>query len=55
MFGTTLNTEYAIAADLLDLDERGLADLATTAVDVSYAPDEVKERVRAEISAYVGG
>ncbi|WP_404382236.1 adenosine deaminase [Knoellia locipacati] len=54
MFGTTLNREYAIAADLLDLDERGLADLATTAVDVSCAPDAVKQRIRAEISAYVG-
>ena len=54
MFGTTLNREYSIAADLLDLDERGLADLATTAVDVSYAPDDVKQRVREEISAYVG-
>ena len=28
MFGTTLNQEYAVAADLLDLDEAGLADLA---------------------------
>ena len=50
MFGTTLNREYAIAADLLDLDEDGLADLARTAVDVSYAPDDVKRRVRGEIS-----
>ena len=28
MFGTDLNTEYAIAARLLDLDEQGVADLA---------------------------
>ena len=34
MFGTTLNREYAIAADLLDLDEGGLRELATTALDV---------------------
>ncbi|CAN7412186.1 adenosine deaminase [Knoellia sp. LjRoot47] len=54
MFGTTLGREYSIAADLLDLDEAGLADLATTAVDVSYAPDDVKTRIRGEISAYVG-
>ncbi|MFW5470041.1 adenosine deaminase [Knoellia sp. CPCC 206435] len=53
MFGTTLNREYAIAADLLDLDEDGLADLARTAVEVSYAPDEVKRRVDDEITAYV--
>ncbi len=32
MFGTDLNTEYAIAARLLDLDQRGLADLALAAV-----------------------
>jgi aminodeoxyfutalosine deaminase len=49
MFGTTLNREYQIAADLLGLDEAGLADLARTAIDVSFAPDEVKTRVRAEI------
>jgi aminodeoxyfutalosine deaminase len=55
MFGTTLNREYEIAADLLDLDELGLAELATTAVDVSYAPDDVKQRVRAAISDYVAG
>ncbi len=49
MFGTTLNREYEIAADLLDLDEAGVADLARTAVEVSYAPDEVKTRVLGEI------
>ncbi len=52
MFGTTLNREYEIAADLLDLDEGGVADLARTAVEVSYAPAEVKARVRDEIDAY---
>ncbi len=51
MFGTTLNDEYAIAADLLGLDERGVADLARTAVRVSFAPDDVKRRVLVEIDA----
>ncbi|KGN34529.1 adenosine deaminase [Knoellia sinensis KCTC 19936] len=55
MFGTTLNREYEIAADLLELDEQGLRDLATTALDVSYAPEDVKARVRAEISGYAAG
>lgn len=55
MFGTTLNREYEIAADLLDLDERGIAELATTAVDVSYAPENVKTRVRREISEHASG
>ncbi|HWI42357.1 MAG TPA: adenosine deaminase [Nocardioides sp.] len=49
MFGTTLNREYEIAADLLDLDETGLADLARTAVRVSFAPEDVKARVLQEI------
>ena len=52
MFGTDLNREYAIAADLLDLDEAGLRALATTAVDVSFAPDDVKTRLRGEIADY---
>ncbi len=51
MFGTTLNREYAIAASLLDLDESGLAELAQTAVRVSFAPDDVKARIIAEIDA----
>ena len=52
MFGTDLNAEYAIAADLLDLDEAGLKALATTAVDVSFAPEDVKTRLRGEIADY---
>ena len=54
MFGTCLNQEYAVAADLLDLDEHGLAELARTAVRVSYADDATKTRVLAEIDTYVG-
>ena len=53
MFNTTLNREYEIAAELLDLDEAGTADLALTAVDVSYAPNQVKTSIREEISAYL--
>ncbi|MCD4534029.1 adenosine deaminase [Nocardioides sp. cx-169] len=53
MFNTTLNREYEIAADLLGLDHRGVADLARTAVEVSFAPDDVRERVLAEIEEYV--
>ena len=55
MFGTTLNREYEIAADLLGLDEHGVADLARTAVDVSFADDDVKTRIRGEIDAYTAG
>ena len=52
MFGTTLNQEYEIAADLLGLDERGVADLARTAVGASFAPDDVKARLLGEIDAH---
>ena len=54
MFGTTLNREYEIAADLLALDEAGVADLARTAVRVSFAPDDVKDRILGEIDARDG-
>ncbi len=54
MFGTTLNREYEIAADLLSLDARGVADLACTAVEVSYAPDDIKARILGEIEDYAG-
>ncbi len=52
MFSTDLNTEYAIAAGLLGLDRAGLAALAGNAVTASFAPDEVKTRLLAEIEAY---
>lgn len=52
MFGTTLNREYAIAAGLLDLDQRGVADLARTAVRASFADEAVKLALLAEIEEY---
>jgi aminodeoxyfutalosine deaminase len=52
MVGTDLNTEYAIAAGVLDLDERGLIELALAAVDASFASPETKATLRAEISSY---
>jgi aminodeoxyfutalosine deaminase len=53
MFGTSLNREYEIAADLLGLDAAGVAGLATAAVDSSFAPENVKTRVRGEIADYL--
>jgi aminodeoxyfutalosine deaminase len=55
MFGTTLNREYAIAAELLGLDAAGLAGLARTAVHASFAPEEVRTRLLGEIDAYADG
>ncbi|WP_332644277.1 adenosine deaminase [Aeromicrobium sp.] len=53
MFGTTLNAEYAIAADLLGLDDAGVAELARASVRASFADDAVKRDLLAEIDAYV--
>jgi aminodeoxyfutalosine deaminase len=52
MFGTTLNREYEIAADLLGLDESGVADLARAAVGASFAPEAVRKRILDEIDTY---
>ncbi|MFL6002166.1 MAG: adenosine deaminase [Nocardioides sp.] len=54
MFGTSLNREYEIAADLLGLDEAGVAELARTAVRASFAEESVKTTVLAEIAGYAG-
>jgi len=52
MFGTTLDHEYEIAAQLLDLDEAGIADLAKNAVRASFMSEEEKAALAAEIDAY---
>ncbi|MBC9711713.1 adenosine deaminase [Streptomyces sp. TRM66268-LWL] len=52
MFGTDLNTEYAVAARLLRLDERGVADLAKNAVEASFLDPAGKRRITDEIDTY---
>ncbi|MFF3248271.1 adenosine deaminase [Streptomyces sp. NPDC002870] len=52
MFGSDLNNEYAVAARLLQLDERGVADLAKNAVEASFLDPAGKARIAAEIDAY---
>ena len=52
MFNTTLNREYEIAADLLDLGPAGVADLAKNAVRASFMPAADKAALSAEIDAY---
>jgi len=52
MFGTSLNREYEIAADLLGLDETGVADLAKAAVLASFLDEPGKAALCAEIDAY---
>jgi adenosine deaminase/aminodeoxyfutalosine deaminase len=52
MFATTLNAEYAVAAELLDLDAAGVADLARAAVRASFMDDAGKAGLLAEIDDY---
>jgi aminodeoxyfutalosine deaminase len=51
MFGTTLNREYEIAAELLGLDESGITALARNAVHASFMGDDEKRELLAEIDA----
>ncbi|MDX2814482.1 adenosine deaminase [Streptomyces sp. PA03-5A] len=55
MFGTDLNTEYAVAARLLQLDEGGLAQLARNAVEASFLDTPGKAKLTAEIDSYLAG
>jgi aminodeoxyfutalosine deaminase len=55
MFGTTLNREYEIAADLLGLDEQGIAELARHAVRACFMPESDKRRLVDEIDDYAVG
>jgi aminodeoxyfutalosine deaminase len=52
MFGTTLNREYEIVADLLGLDDRGIADLAKKAVAATFMADADKAALAREIDDY---
>lgn len=52
MFGTDLNNEYAVAARLLGLDERGVAGLAKNAVEASFLEAPGKAAIIGEIDTY---
>jgi adenosine deaminase len=53
MFSTTLNQEYLVAAELLHLDEVGLAELARGAVRQSFLPEAGRSALIDEIDSYV--
>ncbi|WP_420713932.1 adenosine deaminase [Streptomyces sp. NRRL WC-3742] len=55
MFGTDLNTEYAVAARLLGLDEAGVSALARNAVEASFLDAPGKAKLVAEIDAHLAG
>ena len=52
MFSTTINNEYAIAAELLNLDENGVAELARAAVRASFLSDQGRSELLEEIDRY---
>lgn len=52
MFATTLGREYEVAADLLDLDHQGVAELARAAVRQSFLDGPGQRALLAEIDAY---
>ncbi len=49
-FATDLVTELEIAAGLLGLDERGLVDLQRAALDASFAPAALKQKIVDELA-----
>ncbi|MDB1089669.1 adenosine deaminase [Streptomyces sp. ACA25] len=53
MFGTDLNTEYAVVARLLGLDATGVAGLAKNAVTASFLDTPSKSRLSADIDSYL--
>jgi aminodeoxyfutalosine deaminase len=55
MFATTLNREYELAAELLGLEESGIADLARAAVRASFLDAEGQEVLLGEIDQYSAG
>ncbi|HET7386165.1 MAG TPA: adenosine deaminase [Nocardioidaceae bacterium] len=55
MFGTTLNREYDVAAQLLGLDETGIAELARSAVHASFMAEADKASLLGEIDGYLAG
>jgi aminodeoxyfutalosine deaminase len=55
MFGTSLESEYAVAARLLDYGPQGLAGLARNAVSASFLPAAEQTRLTAEIDRYLAG
>jgi len=53
MFGTTLNREYEVAAELLGLDEQGIAQLARNAVRAAFLEPAEQAELVAEIDDYL--
>jgi aminodeoxyfutalosine deaminase len=54
MFDTCLNREYEYVADLAGLRDDDLAEIARAGVRASFAPDDVRRNLIAEINATLG-
>ncbi|PSL05173.1 aminodeoxyfutalosine deaminase [Haloactinopolyspora alba] len=54
MFGTDLNREYDIVAELAGLDEAGVSALARRSFTASFAPEELRAKAVAEIDHLAG-
>jgi adenosine deaminase len=52
--GTTLSEEYARVRDVFGWSDRELAELSLAGVTASFAPPEVKAKLRAEIAGWLG-
>jgi adenosine deaminase len=53
VLGTTLTAEYTRLRDHYHWDDHTTAAIATTAINSSFAPDDVKARVRADLTAWI--
>ena len=52
MFDTDLNREYLVANEVFGLDAPALTELARESVRASFASDDVRSRILAEIDDY---
>jgi adenosine deaminase len=52
MFGTDLATEYALVAEALNLDRQSVARLVASAIDQSFADNQIKNRLHCELAAH---
>lgn len=46
MFGSTLSNEYSLIAEHFGLDRKEICELARSAIDITFADEEEKKRLR---------
>jgi aminodeoxyfutalosine deaminase len=55
MFGTTLNREYELVADIAELDSARIVELVRAGVRASFAPDDLKRELQTAIDGVAKG